>query len=337
LNMRRSILLPTLLFLAIAPLCVNALPRPGGQEHTMDVRGYLAELGRWEAACAKLADHPQAAGELRNSLPESWRVETDGQVFVVLADWLRDDLESLEEHPKNAAAVSRRIQSRLQALRADALLLTQESSAPQPSAAREKLDAILSRREFRNAQEPAWLAQYRRRLAAWLLETVEKLFGGAHIPPRATQTVGWALAIGLPLLFLIWLIQRFLHYPFQRVVVPPKNLAPQGGWRDWTQRAAAAAARGQYRDAIRLTYWAAVYRLEESGVWQVERARTPREYLRLLPADHPQQSSLSTLTARFERIWYGGQTASADDFDFTRTRLEELGCAFPSNPATGNS
>jgi hypothetical protein len=335
--MQRSILLPTLLFLAIAVPCVNALPRPAGQEHTLDARGYLAELDRWEAACAKLADRREAASELRNSLPKSWRVETDGQVFEVPADWLAASLQSLEEHPKDAAAVSKKIQTRLQALRADASLLTQASAAPQPRAAREKLDAILSRRQFRNAEEPAWLAQYRRRLAAWLLETLEKLFGGAHIPPRATKTVGWALAIGLPLLFLIWLIQRFLRYPFQRVVAPSKIRVPQEGWRDWTQRAAAAAARGQYRDAIRLAYWAAVYRLEESGVWQVERARTPREYLRLLPADHPQQSSLSTLTARFERIWYGGQTASADDFDFIRTRLEELECTFPSTPATGNS
>ena len=335
--MRQSFLLPTLLLLAFTPARVDAHPDRARQEHPLNVRGYLAELDRWEAACAKLGEHPEAAVDLRNSLPESWSVEVDGQVIVVPADWLKADLESLEKQPKSSAAASKRIQSRLQAIRTEASLLTQASSAPQPKAARDKLEGILARREFRHAQEPPWLAKFRRRLATWLLETVEKLFGGLHVPPRATKTLGWALAIALPLVFLFWLIRRFLHHPFQRATAPPKALAPQKGWRDWVQRASAAAACGQYRDAVRLAYWAGVYRLEESGVWQVERARTPREYLRLLPAGHPQQPPLSTLTARFERIWYGGQTATADDFVFTMTRLEELGCAFPSNPATGNS
>ena len=335
--MQQSLLLPTLFLLAFTPLRVDAHPDRVRQELPLDVRGYLAELDRWEAACAKLSDHPEAASDLRDSLPESWPVEVDGQVFVVPANWLAANLESLQEHPKNAAATSKRIQSRLQALRAEVSLLTQASSAPQPKTAQDKLEEILNRREFRTAQEPTWLAKYRRQLVIWLLETIEKLFGGVHVPPRATKTLGWVLAIGLPLVFLIWLMRRFLHHPVQRTTAPPKGLAPEKGWRDWVRRASAAAARGQHRDAVRLAYWAGVYRLEESGVWQVERARTPREYLRLLPAGHAQQPGLSTLTSRFERIWYGGRTATADDFDFTMTRLEELGCAFPSTPATGNS
>jgi hypothetical protein len=335
--MRRAFLLPTLLLLAVTPPCIDGQPGPIQQKHALDARGYLAELGRVETACAVLTDHPEAASELRKSLPTSWRVEIDGQLFVVSADWLQADLDSLGKHPKNAAATSKRIQSRLQALRAEVSPLVRQPQSPPPLAARAKLEEILSRREFRNAQEPAWLAQFRRRLSTWLLEALEALFGGVRVPPRATKTLGWVLAIGLPLVFLIWLIRQFLHLHLRRAAAPFSPPLSQERWRDWAGRATAAAAQGHYREAVRLAYWAGVYRLEESGVWQVDRARTPREYLRLVPAGHPNQAPLSTLTARFERIWYGGQAATAEDFDFTRTRLEELGCAFPSTPATGNS
>ena len=112
------------------------------------------------------------------------------------------------------------------------------------------------------------------------------------------------------------------------------------GWRDWARDALAASARGNHRDAIRLAYWAGVYRLEELGVCKVDRTRTHREYLRLLgaaPGAENRRVPLENLTWRFERVWYGREPASAEDFQFVIKQLEMLGCVFPSTLATGSS
>jgi hypothetical protein len=303
----------------------------------MDLSGYLAALDRWSAASRRLKGHPEEAAELQETVPKAWPVKIDGQLYVVPADWLSSTLESFEKDPTSAVEAARKIQSRLDALRAEVASLGQSSSTPDLETAHGKLEEILNRREFRNVQGPSWLSRMRRRLSAWILEGLGKLLGPLRVPPNFTRTLGWGLAIGLVLIFLVWLARQFFGRPFERAIDLSGAAPPTRGWRDWARRAVAAASRGQYRDAIRLAYWAGVYRLEESGVWKVKRARTPREYLRLLPAGHPSLDSLSTLTSRFERIWYGGQVASADDFQFTISQLEELGCAFPSNPATGNS
>jgi len=335
--MLRNLLSTTLLFLAaLTPARLEALP-PQTSARPMNLSGYLAELDRWAAASRRLKDHPEEAAELRRALPEAWSVKVEGQLYVVPAGWLGSTLAAFEKDPKSAAENSGKIQSRLDAVRAEAMSLGQPPSTPDLKTAHGKLEEILNRREFRNVQGPSWISRLRRRLGVWILEGMEKLLGPLRIPQSVTRTFGWGLAIGLVLIFLVWLVRQFLGRPFQRALDLSGAPPPTRGWRDWARQAVAAAARGQHRDAIRLAYWAGVFRLEESGVWQVERARTPREYLRLLPAGHPQRDPLATLTARFERVWYGGQAASADDFQFTITQLEALGCAFPSNPATGIS
>ena len=55
-------------------------------------------------------------------------------------------------------------------------------------------------------------------------------------------------------------------------------------------------------------------------------ARTPREYLRLLPSGHGRRTILTDMTYRFEQIWYGGRTATADDMQHVIAGLKDLGC-----------
>ena len=78
--------------------------------------------------------------------------------------------------------------------------------------------------------------------------------------------------------------------------------------------------------AVNLAYWGGISFLEESGMWRPDQARTPREYLRLLPADSQHRATLSTLTRQLEVTWYGNQQASPDTFSETLIHLEELGC-----------
>jgi hypothetical protein len=43
------------------------------------------------------------------------------------------------------------------------------------------------------------------------------------------------------------------------------------------------------------------------------------------------------MTQRFEAVWYGGQPATAGEFQELIAHGEQLGCLFPWNPATGKS
>jgi hypothetical protein len=85
------------------------------------------------------------------------------------------------------------------------------------------------------------------------------------------------------------------------------------------------AAQGLWREAIHYLYWAAIARLESRRLWPADRARTPREYLRLLPAADPRRANLTTLTRSFERTWYGGREAGASDFKAALKQAAELG------------
>jgi hypothetical protein len=97
-------------------------------------------------------------------------------------------------------------------------------------------------------------------------------------------------------------------------------------WPLWLAEARGAADCGEWRDAIHLAYWAGISFLEVQGAWRPDLARTPREYLRLLPAADVHQPALRALTVRLEGVWYGMQTASADGFQETLAELERMGC-----------
>jgi Domain of unknown function (DUF4129) len=61
-------------------------------------------------------------------------------------------------------------------------------------------------------------------------------------------------------------------------------------------------------------------------MWRPDSARTPREYLRLLPSASEYRPALADLTRGFELVWYGTQPADSRAFARTMAQLEELGC-----------
>jgi uncharacterized protein DUF4129 len=214
------------------------------------------------------------------------------------------------------------------------------ASAPRPQVARQKLEAILNRYEFRGMRGPNRLDAARDRLAMWLAELLHRIFGRLGSSRRASETLMWTLAIVLAALLMAGLLRAFLRRSLEPGLDLKGPMRPARGSRDWAREALETSARGDYRNAIRLAYWAGVYRLAELGFWQVDRTRTHREYLSLLPEPAPddaRRSALAAVTSKFERVWYGRQAASADDFHFVITQLETLGCLLPSTPATANS
>jgi hypothetical protein len=124
----------------------------------------------------------------------------------------------------------------------------------------------------------------------------------------------------------VWLYRRSRA----RLLDRPREILPflpsARSWRVWLAEAREKAGAGQWRDAIRLGFWAAVSRLESDGVWRPDKARTPREYLNAIPASSQNKSSFAAVTKTFEAAWYGGRPASAGDFDQFISELEKLGC-----------
>ena len=109
-----------------------------------------------------------------------------------------------------------------------------------------------------------------------------------------------------------------------REIIP---FAPSArSWRAWLAEARLMAQQQEWRNAIHLAYWAGISFLESGGAWKPNRARTPREYLRLLGTRKPEYPSLAALTRKFELVWYGDRAAGALDFQETLGQLEKLGC-----------
>jgi hypothetical protein len=75
------------------------------------------------------------------------------------------------------------------------------------------------------------------------------------------------------------------------------------------------AAGGRFRDAVHCLYWASIVTLEGRRLWQPDRARTPREYLRLLDPASATAPLLRRQTFSFETIWYGLRPAARPDYD----------------------
>jgi len=200
------------------------------------------------------------------------------------------------------------------------------------SGARAKLHTILSSEEFAPPQND-WL---RRKVDAFFIKALrwlERLFGKMPKTPDVSHTALDFVLFGALVLAIFFLTRRLLGGG-RAVEEAPSGQRINAAesrrvWLEFAKHAADAGARDDYREAVRLAYWAGVYRLEELGVWRADRNRTHREYLRLMPQDAKGRAPLVAITQRFELAWYAGQSASADQFQEVAQQLEELGCPLP--------
>jgi hypothetical protein len=313
------------------PLALCAFARQAASAEpsaTLDLPAYTAELARWSASAARLREHPEEAAPLRKQLPDHWTVVAQQQTFTVPTQWLGAALDRLAANPKLAAETSREIAARIKAMAQDAQDLAQLTT-PSSAQARGKLDDILKRSEYRSVRAAEQGETFWDVLSDWFWKLLDKIFTRASGHPKVTRVLLWAVVIALGLVFLGWLIYalaniQYSNLSFRRRKASEEVAAPAGTWRDWVQNARAAAGRGDYRDAVRIIYGAAVRRIGEAGTWQVDPARTHREYVRLLPANSTQRPALVAITTCFERVWYGRAEASATDYEAALTELESL-------------
>jgi len=288
---------------------------------TISTSEYRAELDRLSEATKELDSSGRPTPAALHNLPQSWHIQTDQGDFEVSAEGLSRDVRRYEgshDYPSATAIVTR-----IRGLRAE--LEGFEKPAADFSAQRADLNSILARPEFRNVHGPTWLDRLKGWLLGLLLRALGRMFRSVAIPTVGRFFVYGLMAIAV--LALGYLAYRNLVWGTDFRSVTPADLPISAKeWAVWLAEAREAAAGGNWRDGIRLAYWAGISFLERQGSWKPDRARTPREYLRLLPSSSGHRETLTFLTRTFEVAWYGKRDANERTFSETLAALENLGC-----------
>jgi hypothetical protein len=212
-----------------------------------------------------------------------------------------------------------------EAIRAEARL-ARTSRAADRTAARAALRAVLSRRAFADARTESWQASLRRRFEQWFSDLWNRVLGSRRPSADAARALAWTASILAVSVLLAWLWRIAARRRAEAPLALDARPAHHPAGRELALEAAALIGAGRTRDAARLAYRAALYRLEEEGAIRVDDARTPRESLGLLPPLHRRRPTLSALTAAFERIWYGSRDASADEGREIIALLQDMEC-----------
>jgi hypothetical protein len=277
----------------------------------------------------------------------SGAVQGDSQPREVRYDWLRTVLANAAG--KTASAQSGVIRLNpgtknpppaVDALLAEARTRLQEDekqtaslaeTAPGYAAERQKLNSILSDPAYKGVNEVSAAERFRE----WLYDQLDKFLANLVRFGTRSPWIVWTLRVLLLLgigVGLVWALVRIERGSRVKLIpdVEPAAGAPSAReWQLWLKDAQAMAAKGEWRDAIHFVYWASIARLESNVAsrrpWPADRARTPREYLGLLPVADPRKPTLTALTRSFERTWYGGRKAESADFNAALEQAETLG------------
>lgn len=282
---------------------------------------YVQALDDALTAVHRLSEEPQGAEHLVATLPAAWNVEVDGRAYEIPTSSIRRDLGAWQAKPTTASL--QLILQHLETLRYQAIAC--QDTTPDVASQRSLLNNILARGEFRNVRGESWLDRLKQRFYDFLFRLLGKLVSSSSIP-----IIGDVLVYSLILIAVLavgyWMYRSLRDGTRLETIMPVNVPVSAKEWPIWMAEARAAGARGEWRDAIHLAYWGGISYLEAQGSWRPDRARTPREYLRLLPANSERQPALRALTMRLEGVWYGMQVAGADGFEKTLAELERLGC-----------
>ncbi|HEY4742171.1 MAG TPA: DUF4129 domain-containing protein [Candidatus Acidoferrales bacterium] len=314
-------------------------PAPGPYESSpFDPPAFAAELNQLKTSLKPL--HAQGSREdlaaFRTRLPVKWRVDTPDRSYEISSEPLRSILLDAERNPSARASHIEEAESWLGNLANQVQNYSSHISSPNLMA-RKELDEILRRREFSAIRPPNAWDRLKQRISDWLLRLIENLLHQIGRHPLGAKFLFWFLLAAA----VAWIALMLFRYWGTRARMEEmqniEHVAAHRSWQEWIRAARLAADAGNFREAVHSTYWAGITYLEDLGVVEPDRTRTPREYLRLveesvgdLPSQRAQRrESLAVLTTRLERIWYGLRPARVEDFQDCMHQVEELGCRLP--------
>jgi hypothetical protein len=312
-------------FLRWLLIAIFVIPRASAAEapasfNSLAPEQYLETIDQCLAAVRAIKS-TQAAGDLLRSLPPEWHVKAEETEFAVSTDMVRQNLAEWQEK-QNQAALDRASQY-LETLREDAQAY--ETRASDFSARHAQLNDILSRREFQNVHGQTWLDRFKQRIFDLLIRILGRAFTSPAMPALGSILVYGLIAIAVAAV-VYWMYRSLRDSAHLETIMPVAVPVSAKQWSVWMSEARLAASRADWRNAVHLAYWAGISFLEAKGSWRPDQARTPREYLRLLPATSQHQPVLLALTRHFEAAWYGMHDVGPEGFAQTVTELEKLGC-----------
>jgi hypothetical protein len=320
--MKHRNILVTAILLVLISLCGSSWAQAG----SISISEYRQQLHGITAQVETLQSQPETAGELVAAIPDHVAVATSSGEINVNYKTLKDNLAAFAgADEQKRPELLRQVQTYAQAMSAAAEAYEKHSA--DLSSTHRKLDEILARHEFNKVKGPsakdALLARLYRWLSRWLSKLVIRGSGNFDVMRLVIY-----LLVGVAVtLLLVWTIRR-LRRPQEELL--PREIIPfapsSRGWRTWLAEARALSQQQDWRNAIHLAYWAGISYLEERGAWKPNRARTPREYLRLIGTRAAQYPVLAALTRKLETVWYGYGSAAEADFQEALSHLEKLGC-----------
>ncbi|MGH9530038.1 MAG: DUF4129 domain-containing protein [Terriglobales bacterium] len=291
----------------------------------LSLADYKAQLEQYSADIQKIADHPEQVATLNRDVPTSLQVRTQEGTITVSMEFLRKEANRfLDATPNLRPTILKELSNRIKGMREEADRFEQARSGDKTT--RERLNQVLSAREFRGVHGPTELELLEERINAWISEKLNKFFPTGPDLDQLGQVFVWIVIAIASSIFGVWLYRQSR----ERLLERPREILPfvpsSKSWRVWLSEARERTAVGEWREAIRLGFWAAVSHLESQGIWRPDRARTPREYLKAIPAASAIRLPFAAATKTFETAWYGGHPASAADFERFVVELEKLGC-----------
>lgn len=303
----------------------------GGVPPALSPEEFRAELDRIAHEIRSTGSAAEAPA-VASAIPARWRVAVgDREQLEINSRWL---VMTLDAAPANATSwpeVREALGRRLDRMR-DEIALDSGADGGARVRARTSVQAILSRSEYQQGAVSRWREDLRDRIAEWLTALFTRLGISGEAGARTVTILAWLIGLGALTGLGVWLARTMTQRPRHLLELGSTATAKPRA-HELAVQALALARAGNIREAVRLAYHAALVRLEEQGVWRMDDARTPREYMRILAADDARRVPLVDMTRRFEQICYGNRAAHEDDAASVASHLEVLGCLRPGERA----
>jgi Domain of unknown function (DUF4129) len=278
----------------------------------------------------------EGVATIRKLLPESEQVSLEDRTFIVDNAWLHGLLDSYESAsgPQQRNSYLEEVEGRLRALNAHLRQSEEASTEGASGQPRERIREILSRPEFQPKQESriarffkeVWktITDFIGELWSALRRLISGLFGSGS---GGSWLVRIIVIAGLAVAFMFIIRALASRGPrkkrFKKRTVLGEEIESGATPRDLVSSAMEAAARGEYRRAMRGLYIALLFDMAERRLIELDDSATNREYLARVSRFNTLAPSMRYLTERFDYFWYGMFSSTEADFSSYLSRYKE--------------
>ncbi|HEY8562225.1 MAG TPA: DUF4129 domain-containing protein [Pyrinomonadaceae bacterium] len=332
--------------LASGLFCLLLFLPPGCHAKTLaEYRAGLQSAARHAEELLDYVDEVSSGGEkdaayerdllsiIRISLPITEKIEWSGTSVETGNQWLEERLKTFEEETsdwENRRLILTEINERISALemKLDELERPSASNRSKDEDKR-RLAEIQRRPEYQKPaeQQESWFEKAQKKIRDWFREK----FPQPEVPQNAPAGLQ-SLSVGLQILiyalvlgFIAFLIYRFAPFFADRFrrskkadrserLILGEKIAAHEDAQTLFDEAEAMARGGNLRGAIRKGYIAFLCELSDRRLIGLAQHKTNRDYLRDVRKKDALYRNMNGLTTRFERHWYGLETASESDW-----------------------